>query len=529
MNFSNLDLIIFIAYCVIIIGIGLWVSREKKGIKKDAKNYFLASKALPWWAVGASLIASNISAEQFIGMSGSGFKIGLGIASYEWMAALALIVIAVFFIPIYIKQGIFTMPQFLQYRFDNRVKVVMAVFWLLVFVFINLTSILYLGALAMHSMFGWNLLPCILMLAFVAVAYSIYGGLKAVAWTDVVQVIMLIVGGLFVTYIALNLLGNGHFFNGVSSLFSEAPEKLNMILDKSHDSYKDLPGWGVILGGMWVANLYYWGCNQYIVQRALGAKNVFEAQKGVLFAGFLKLLLPLIVVIPGIVAFLLYQKGMLSPNNLELLAHSSDKAYPVLLTLLPQGIRGLAFAALTAAILSSLATMMNSISTIFTMDIYKSYFNKNASETHLVITGRVTALIAMLIAVCVAPMLTNLDQAFQYIQEFTGFISPGALAIFLTGFFYKRATANGALAAALSTFIFSLLFKLILPNVPFLDRMGYVFLICLFIIWIFALIENKKTEHKTSVLNKELFKTTIGFKIGALIIVIIVAVLYIIF
>jgi len=529
MNFTNLDLIIFVAYCVIIIGIGLWVSREKKGAKKDAKNYFLASKALPWWAVGASLIASNISAEQFIGMSGSGFKIGLAIASYEWMSALTLVIIAVFFIPIYIKQGVFTMPQFLQQRFDNRVKVVMAIFWLLVFVFINLTSILYLGALAMHSMFGWNLMPCILLLAFVSVAYSIYGGLKAVAWTDIIQVVLLIGGGLLVTYVALDLLGNGSFFKGVNSLFTEAPEKLDIILDKSHDYYKDLPGWGVILGGMWVANLYYWGCNQYIIQRALGAKSVREAQKGVLFAGFLKLLLPLIVVVPGIVAFLLHQKGMLSPENMELLSNSSDKAYPVLLTLLPQGVRGLAFAALAAAILSSLATMMNSISTIFTMDIYKSYFNKTASESNLVLTGRVTAFVSICIAICIAPMLTNLDQAFQYIQEFTGFISPGALAIFLAGFFYKKATANGALAAALSTFVFSLLFKLILPEIPFLDRMGYVFLICLFVIWFFALIENKKTEDKTIILNKEMFKTSTGFKIGAVIIVIVLIALYTIF
>ncbi|MCL2291328.1 MAG: sodium/sugar symporter [Bacteroidetes bacterium] len=529
MNFSNLDLIIFIAYCVVIIGIGLWISREKKGIKKDAKNYFLASKALPWWAVGASLISSNISAEQFIGMSGSGFKIGLAIASYEWMAALALIVIAVFFVPIYIKQGIFTMPQFLQQRFDNRVKVVMAIFWLAVFVFINLTSILYLGALAMQSMLGWNLLPSILLLAFVAAAYSIYGGLKAVAWTDVIQVVLLVIGGLLVTYTALNLLGHGSFFGGVNTLFTEAPEKLNMILDKSHNYYKDLPGWGVILGGMWVANLYYWGCNQYIIQRALGAKNVSEAQKGVLFAGFLKLLLPLIVVVPGIIAFLLYEKGMLSPGNMELLSSGSDKAYPILLTLLPQGIRGLAFAALVAAIVSSLASMMNSISTIFTMDIYKSYFNKNASETNLVLTGRITAFVAICIAVCVAPLLTNLDQAFQYIQEFTGFISPGALAIFLAGFFYKRATSNGALAAALSTFVFSLLFKLILPEIPFLDRMGYVFLICCFVIWFFALIENKKTDVKTLVFDKNMFKTSTGFKIGALIIVVITIILYTIF
>lgn len=517
--FSIIDIIVFLLYGLLIIGLGLYVSRQPKGIEKNASDYFLASKSLPWWAVGASLIAANISAEQFIGMSGSGFKIGLGIAAYEWMAALTLVLIALFFIPIYLKKGIFTMPQFLEQRFDKRVKVVMAIFWLSVFVFINLTSILYLGALAVHNMFGISLFWSIIFLAVFAMGYSIYGGLKAVAWTDVVQVIFLVLGGFVVTWISVSKLGDGHFISGFKNMLDSAPDKFDLILDKSNPSYKDLPGIGVILGGMWIANLYYWGCNQYIIQRALASKSVAEAQKGLVFAGFLKLLLPLIVVIPGIAAFLLHQRGIITIDK-------PDNAYPVLLGLIPQGLRGLAFAALVAAILSSLASMMNSISTIFTMDIYKTYINKKASEKRLVSVGRFSAFVAMVIAIIIAPILTNLDQAFQYIQEFTGFISPGALAIFLAGFFYKKATSNGALASALGTFVFSILFKFLLPNVPFLDRMGYVFLICLFIIWLFAIIENKPTSEKVITLKKEMFKTTLGFKIGALIIVIILIILY---
>jgi len=519
MVFSTIDSIVFILYGVVIIGIGLYVSRQPKGIEKNANDYFLASKSLPWWAVGASLIAANISAEQFIGMSGSGFKIGLGIATYEWMSALTLVIIALFFIPIYLKKEVFTMPQFLEQRFDKRVKVVMAIFWLAVFVFINLTSILYLGALAVHNMFGISLFWSVIFLALFAMVYSIYGGLKAVAWTDVVQVFFLVGGGLVVTWVALSTLGDGSFLSGVKTIFDQAPEKFDLILDKSHPSYIDLPGIGVLIGGMWVANLYYWGCNQYIIQRALAAKNVHEAQKGLIFAGFLKLLLPLIVVIPGIAAFLLAQKGIITIDK-------PDNAYPVLLNMIPQGVRGLAFAALVAAILSSLASMMNSISTIFTMDIYKTYFSINATEKRLVNVGRISAVLAMVIAVLIAPLLTNLDQAFQYIQEFTGFISPGALAIFLTGFFYKKATANGALAAALGTFVFSALFKFLLPEVPFLDRMGYVFLISLFIIWLFAKIENKPESPKVIQLEKSMFSTSKGFKWGAAIIVIILIVLY---
>ena len=439
---NTIDLIIFIAYCLLILCVGLFVSRGRKGDERDAGDYFLAGRGLAWWAIGASIIASNISAEQFVGMSGSGYAIGLAMATYEWIAALGLILVAKFFIPIFLEKKIFTMPQFLEERFDKRVKTVMAVFWLAVFIFINLTSILYLGALTIEKVMGIPMLYGIIGLAAFAGIYSIYGGLKAVALTDVVQ--------------------------GMVNLYGEASDKFHLILDKSHPGYKDLPGISVILGGLWVANLYYWGCNQYIIQRALAAKSVREAQNGMLFAGFIKLFIPLLVVIPGIAAF-----------ALEAPLEKSDEAYPWLLgNLLPVGVKGVAFAALTAAIVSSLASMMNSISTIFTMDIYRSYFRKEAGQKELVHTGRWASFGSLLIAVLIAPMLSGLDQAFQYIQEFTGFVSPGALSIFLAGFFYKRATANGALAAALGSFVFSFGLKFLFPGLPWMDRMGLVFLMC---------------------------------------------------
>ena len=472
---------------------GYFVSREKKGHVKDSNDYFLASKALPWWAVGASLIASNISAEQFIGMSGSGFALGLAISTYEWMAAATLIIVAIFFLPIYLKEGISTMPQFLLKRYDSRVRTVMAVFWLLVYVFVNLTSVLYLGALSLETILGVPMIYGIAGLAVFAMLYSIYGGLKAVAWTDVVQVFFLVLGGLATTYLALSIVGSGDVFAGIATLFREAPSHFNMIINEGEmmipdgaggvrDAYMDLPGISVLIGGMWVINLSYWGFNQYITQRALAAKSLNEAQKGMVFAGFLKLLMPLIVVIPGIAALVIVNQGV-DPSFAESMTDpvsgiiKSDRAYPTLLQLLPSGLKGLAFAALTAAIVSSLASMANSTSTIFTLDIYKNFFDQNASEKKQVRVGRITAVVAFIVAAIVAPALRELDQAFQYIQEYTGFVSPGVFAIFMFGFFWKKTTSNAALTAAALTIPLSAAFKFLTPTLPFIDRMGLVFLI----------------------------------------------------
>ena len=517
MNFSPFDYVVFISYIVFIIGLGLWVSREKKGHEKDSSDYFLASKSLPWWAIGASLIAANISAEQFIGMSGSGYVIGLGIATYEWTAAITLIVVAKFFLPIFLKEGIYTMPQLLEIRYDRRVRTGLAVFWLLLYIFVNLTSVMYLGALALRTIMGVPLMWGIIGLAVFSALYTIYGGLKAVAWTDVVQVLVLIVGGLITTFFALNAVSGGHgVLAGFGDLLKQAPEKFDMILDKSNPNYSELPGLGVLLGGMWMAHFFYWGCNQYITQRALAARNIKEAQRGLMFGGYLKLLTPLIVVIPGIVAFAL-KADIAKP----------DEAYPWLLsTFVPVGLKGLAFAALIAAIVSSLSSMVNSTATIFSMDIYKQIIKKDASEKQLVLTGRIASAIALIIAVLIAPTLTTLEQAFQFIQEFTGFISPGIFAIFIFGLFWKKATANSALWAAVLTIPLSLGIKILIPTLPFLNRMGVVFLILSAIVIVITLIESREDSPKAIKIDKGLFHTDTVFNVGAIGIFAILAVFY---
>ena len=546
MLLEPIDLIVFIGYCFLIIGMGLFVSREKKGHVKNSSDYFLASKALPWWAVGASLIASNISAEQFIGMSGSGFALGLAISTYEWMAAATLLVVAIFFLPVYIKKGIYTMPGFLLDRYDTRVRTTMAIFWLLLYVFVNLTSVLYLGALTLNTILDVPMFTGIVGLALFAMVYSIYGGLKAVAWTDVVQVVFLIAGGLATTYIALAMVGNGDPWEGLGLLRKEVPGHFSMILSKGEmmipdgkggtkDAYLDLPGLSVLVGGMWITNLSYWGFNQYITQRALAAKSLDEAQKGMIFAGFLKLLMPLIVVVPGIAAWVIVKNGgdtgfIQSMTDPATGIVKSDRAYPTLLQLLPTGLKGLAFAALTAAIVSSLASMANSTSTIFTMDIYTKYFGKNASETTQVRVGRITALVAFIVAAMVAPALGQLDQAFQFIQEYTGFISPGVFAIFFFGVFWKKTTSNAALVGASLSIPLSVVLKLVFPNLPFIDRMGVVFLVLAALMIIISLVEGKGKDHPNSIeVNKELFKTSIQFKIGAILIAGIIAALYTVF
>ncbi|MFO1524916.1 MAG: sodium/sugar symporter [Turneriella sp.] len=537
MHFNYLDYGILIAYLLLILGVGLWVSRPKPGEDKNASDYFLASKGLSWWVIGASLIASNISAEQFIGMSGSGFAIGMGIASYEFMAAITLIIVAVFFMPIFLKMGIYTMPEFLARRYDERVKTTMAIFWLGVFVFVNLSSILYLGALTIKNvmfngadvhLFGRAVDPLwigIILLGAFSAAYSVYGGLKSVAITDVIQVVFLIGGGLFTTYVALQATSDNHSaVDGFAKLLNRAPEKFDMILDKGNPQYTNLPGISVLIGGMWIANLYYWGCNQYIIQRALAAKSIREAQTGLAFAGVLKLLLPLIVVIPGIVAYVITRDAQ-SPHFGEIT--KPDAAYPWLLhRFVPNGVKGLAFAALVAAIVSSLASMMNSISTIFTMDIYHGHIHKTASQTHLVRVGRIAAAVALIVAIPVAIALQNLDQAFQFIQEFTGFVSPGALAIFLLGFFWKRATANGALLAALGTFVFSFALKSLLPQVPFLDRMLIVFALCVGVMVIMAYAAPGKSAPRLVETTSGMFATSTGFKLTSIVITLVLIVIY---
>jgi SSS family solute:Na+ symporter len=551
---ANLDYLVFFIYFIIIVGYGLWVYRKKKKAEASSNDYFLAEGSLTWWAIGASLIASNISAEQFIGMSGSGFKMGLAIATYEWMAAATLIIVAVFFMPVYLKNKIFTMPQYLEKRYNSNVAMIMAVFWLLLYVLVNLTSILYLGALAISSISGLNLTFCMVALAFFALMITL-GGMKVIGYTDVIQVFFLILGGLVTTYLALNLVAESFGTTGVLNGFQLMTEKANdhfhMIFEKSNPNYMDLPGLSVLIGGMLIINLNYWGCNQYITQRALGA-DLQTARSGILFAAFLKILMPIIVVLPGIAAYVLYQNGGFQTEMLQDGSVNPDRAYPVLLNLLPVGLKGLSFAALTAAIVASLAGKANSIATIFTLDVYKNKINTEATDQKLISIGKITIAIALLVAVVVAPFL-GIDKkgGFQYIQEYTGFVSPGVFAMFILGFFWKKTTSNAALFAIIGGFILSILFKFMpgvvdlsflngvgfsVPNaegiyeIPFVDRMGFVFIICLIVMYFISRYETKNGVVTNGLeIEKSMFKMSPGFTVGALIITGILVALYTVF
>jgi len=514
---SNLDISVVIFYAISLFALAQWVSREQAGHNKDTSDYFLAGKSLPWWAIGASLIAANISAEQIIGMSGSGYAIGLAIASYEWMAAITLILVGKYLLPIFLERGIYTMPQFLEQRYDHRVRLVMAFFWLGVYIFVNLTSVLWLGALALNTVAGLDIVQGMVLLGLFAVGYSLYGGLKAVAFTDIIQVVLLVLGGLMIAWIMLGKVSDGSgVLAGFQILTERAPEKFDMILSRDNPHYASLPGLSVLLGGMWIMNISYWGFNQYIIQRALAAKNIQEAQKGIAFAAFLKLLMPVIVVLPGIAIF------VLNPT-----LATPDHAYPEAMAMLPSGIKGLVFAALLAAIVSSLASMTNSISTIFTMDIYASFSSKKDENGNRVMVGRVVAVAAMLLAmICAKPLLGNFDQAFQYIQEFTGFFTPGIVVIFLLGMFWKKTTSSGALAAAIGSAVLSFAFKMFWPELPFIDRVGLVFLLCVAIAVSFSVFAGNRNQDGAVSLRDIQFATTNGFNFSAMLVALILAALY---
>ena len=531
-GFATVDYLVFFVYLAVLIFLGVFLSRSKDGKEKDSKDYFLAGNTLSWWAVGASLIAANISAEQFIGMSGTAFKSGIAIAAYELMAAATLLVVAKFLLPTMIKKNIFTIPQFLRERYNSGTGLAFSIFWLFLYVFINLTSVAWLGALAIKQILGlpaidgmflgmevdMTLMGIILVLFLVAGIYSIYGGLASVAWTDVMQVTFLVGGGLITAYAALSVIATqlnleggalaalGEVFNGLKSI--EGDTHFNLVVQRNaelypvingtatqaSDPYFDIPGIAVIVGALWLTNLGYWGFNQYIIQKGLAAKSLAEAQKGMVFAAFLKILIPFIVCIPGVCAFYIMKE---QPEMFATLAggiERSDDAYPFLIrNFTPVFVKGLSFAALAAAVISSLASMFNSTSTIFTMDIYKEFFNKKASEKTLVNVGRITSIVALVLAlIAVYPIMGGADQAFQIIQEYSGFVYPGVVVIFGLGLLWKRASGAAAVVTAIGTFVFSILFKFLMPATPFLLRMGYVF-VCLVVIFITMSLCSKKT------------------------------------
>jgi solute:Na+ symporter, SSS family len=567
---QTFDYLVFLFYFILVSSYGYWIYNKKKAKETNTQDFFLAEGSLTWWAIGASLIASNISAEQMIGMSGNGFSMGLGISTYEWMAAATLLVVAVFFMPIYLKNKISTMPQFLSQRYNKTVSLIMAIFWLLLYITVNLTAILYLGALAVSEISGISFYTCMILLAVFAIIITI-GGMKVIGFTDVIQVFFLVIGGLAATYLALTLVsgtdGLSGLVDGFKMMTSNHDDHFHMIYKDgadahAHSNYMSLPGLTVLFGGMWIVNLNYWGCNQYITQRALGA-DLDTARKGLLFAAFLKLLMPIIVTLPGIAAYALYQKGLFHEEMLSTITKinpatglevvtrefNQDRAYPVLLNLLPAGLKGLSFAALTAAVVASLAGKANSISTIFTLDVFRPYFAKDMSEKQLVWIGRIVIIVAMVLAIVVSPFMgIEKKGGFQFIQEMTGLLSPGIFAAFIMGFFWKRTNSAGAFFAIVGGLIIAVLMNfdqkdkiddftnLVIgqyPNLfpfmnwslmPFLDRMGWVFVICIVVMFILGLV--LPDEKKGLEIDASMFKTTKGFAFGAAIVILTLIGLY---
>lgn len=540
-TFHTIDIIIFAAYLLIIVGLGIWISRRKKNKDKTAEDYFLAGKSLPWWTIGASLIAANISAEQFIGMSGSGFAGGFAVASYEFMAALTLIIVAKFFMPIFVKQGIYTIPEFVEKRYSRQLKTILAVFWLGLFIFVNLTSVLFLGAKAIDTIIGTGdgslIMPAIVGLGIIAALYSISGGLSSVAWTDILQVFLLVIGGLITTVVALQVISpDGTISHGIRHLADAAGDRMYLILPQDNPEYHNLPGIAMLIGGLWVANLYYWGFNQYIIQRAFAAKSLKEAQKGLAFAAFLKLLIPFIVVIPGIVAYVMYTEGSFGAVEALTKANgtlNNDNAYPWLIsTFIPVGLKGLVLAALAAAIISSLASMLNSASTIYTMDIYKPYIapkvkEKTGKDVSLVLVGQISAGLFLIIAILIAPLLGSVGQMFQYIQEYTGLVSPGILALFLLGLFWKKTTNKDAVAGVLLSIPIALALKFLPINMPFVDQMFYTCILTMAVIIMVSLCTCEGADDPKGIdLTADMFQTKRDFHIAAYSILVLLVVIY---
>jgi SSS family solute:Na+ symporter len=554
------DYLIFIIYFFIVAGYGYWIYLRKKKAVTDTHDFFLAEGSLTWWAIGASLIASNISAEQFIGMSGNGFTVGIAVAAYEWIAAIALIIVAVFFMPVYLKNKIFTMPQFLKTRYNETVSLIMAIFWLFLYVFVNLTSILYLGAVAIDNLSGGQHFHLIMLGLSVFAIVITLGGMKVIGYTDVIQVLVLIIGGLATTYIALTMVSE-HFglgkniLAGFNKLLTDSPEHFRMILDKPGpnapqeevNKYLMLPGIAMYFAGQWIVNLNYWGCNQYITQRALGA-DLQTARTGILFAAFLKLMMPIIVMLPGIAAYVLYKNGGLQQEMAPGGNFNADNAYSSILGFLPTGIRGLSLAALTAAIVASLAGKANSISTIFTLDIYKKYMRKDATEKQMVWTGRIAIIVAMIVSIIFTwEDLLGIggEGGFTFIQKYTGFISPGVFAMFILGMFWKRTTGAAAIAGVITGFVLSVVFIEYAPawfgnetilytaflnkegeyEIPFLIAMGWSFVFTVLLMVLMSL-AGPKINPKAFEIDSSMFKLKPGTTALIVIILLVLTLLY---
>jgi len=518
-SFEPRDYIVFLGYSIIVLSVGIWVSRKPRDHERNAEDFFLAGRALPWWIIGASLIASNISTEQIIGMNGTAFESGIAVISYSWLgAAIPIIIVSKFFLPAFLKMKIYSMPEFLEKRFDQRVSTGMGIFWILVYIFVNLTSVLALGAVTLQQVIGIPIVFGVIGLACFSAVYTIYGGLTSVAWTDFIQVGVLIAGGIAVTLIGLDKVGDGQgIITGFTTLMHNAPDRFHTVLSADHH---ELPWTGVFCGGLFITAMSYWGCNQYIIQRALAAKSTSQAQYGLLFAAFLSLIVSVIIVLPGVIAGDLYPEMILK----------RDEAFPVLIReLLPAGLTGLLIAAIIAAIVSSLNSMTNSTATIFTMDIYRNIFRKTAAQKELVFVGRIVSAMGLTIAVMLAPVVAGQGQLFKFIQEYTGFITPGVFAIFIFGLFWKRCTSNAALIAALSTIPVSIILKFTFPDLAFLNRITITFLVLSFLIVTTSLKQKRVVTAEDLVYSNVNYKTSMPVNIGVFLVLGIVAALYLLF
>ena len=469
MELSFVDIAFFLLFFVIVVGVSMYKSRKEE----TGEDFFLAGRSLIWPMVGLSLIAANISTEQIVGQAGQGAgNVGFAVASYEWMASITLVFVAFFFLPRFLRSGIFTMPEFLEYRFNSTARLLMAIYTLVIYVGVTIASVIYSGALTLNTIFDMSLIKAVWLIGGIAALYTIWGGLKAVAWADLFQGGALILGGVVVLIIGMNAVG------GYESFTAHNADRLHMILPKDHPV---IP-WTALVIGLWIPNFYYWGLNQYITQRTLAARSLREGQLGVLFAASLKLLIPFIVIFPGIMAFQLY-----GPQ----LAENSDAAYPLLIrNLIPIGVRGFIFAAIAGAVISSLASMLNSASTIFTIDIYKRRMKPEASQKGLVTMGRAITFLLVILGCLIAPQLANprFQGVFNYIQEFQGFVSPGILAAFIFGLAVKKSpAAAGVTALVASPVIYGILY-FAASDIAFLNRMAITFGIILVLMTIITLL-----------------------------------------
>jgi SSS family solute:Na+ symporter len=557
------DYFVFVLYFIVIASYGFWIYKRKQTAQTNTTDFFLAEGQLTWWAIGASLIASNISAEQFIGMSGNGFRLGLAISAYEWLAAVSLVVVGVFFMPVYLKNKIYTMPQFLKTRYNETVAMIMAIFWLFLYIFVNLTSILYLGSIAINNLTGGAHFHLIMIGLAVFALFITLGGMKVIGYTDVIQVLVLTIGGLMTTYIALTVVGEQFGFgknaiSGLNHLIKVAPDHFKMIFDKPGtgatqkqiDDYSSLPGLAMMAAGMWVANINYWGCNQYITQRALGA-DLKTARSGIFFAAILKLFMPLLVVIPGIAAYVLFQNGALQDQMQTNGVINQDNAYSSVIGFLPVGLKGLSMAALTAAIVASLAGKANSISTIYSLDIYKKYVNKNASDQKTVRTGRIMIIVSLIIAIVINwqdSLGIGGKGGFEFIQKYTGYISPAIFPVFLLGFFWKKTTSKAAISGIVIGLLLAILFDKFLPSmlgnetilytalpnghggfeIPYLIQMGWVFFFTTLLIVAISLLDVKGQTHANDLQeDNSKYKLTNGHIVMIVFVLGVVAAMYI--